>query len=257
MAQAPIKRILAAIDSGDSNIAWQRFLDAYSNLLRHVVIQFEAGSEPARDCFDFVCAKLSDDDFRRLRTFDPDGPARFETWLTSVACNLCRDWRRSRYGRRRDPETIKRLSAFDRQVFDLVYRQALTLPECLQILRATLPNFVPREFHKAHARLQESLSSQQRWHWSKDRSAPAALDPDCLGSGDPGPEARCLDNEDIEVVRKALARLDPEVRLILQMRYWQDLTYREIATLLDIGDVFATRRAVDRALKSLQKAMRL
>lgn len=254
---APIRRILASIDSGDRSIAWQRFLAAYSNLLRHVVDQFEPASEPARDCFDFVCAKLSDDNFRRLRSFEPDGPARFETWLTSVACNLCRDWRRSQYGRRRDPENVKRLPEFDRQVFDLVYRQALSLQECLLVLRATAPRFVLKDFHDAHARLQETLSPQQRWRWSNTKSAPKVSDPEQLSTGKPGPEAEFLVNEDVEAVRKALSRLDPEDRLILQLRYWQDLTYREISAMLDTGDVFATRRAVDRALKTLRKAMQL
>lgn len=257
MAQEPIRRILASIDSGNADAAWRRFLDAYSSRLANIVKQFEAEDELARDCYDFVCAHLSDNEFRRLRSFDPAGPARFATWLTAVVANLCRDWRRSRNGRHRVPECVKRLSDLDQLVFDLVYRQALTMQECLLVLRASMPGFADRNFHESHARLQGALSARQRWQFSTKRSKRSTIDPDLLDSGGPDPETSYLATEDSARLKKALARLDPDDRLILLLRYQQGLTYREISVLLDVRDLFATRRAIDRALKKLRKVIKL
>ena len=45
---------------------------------------FEKDLDRASDCFQFVCEKLSEDRFRRLLRFKPQGTASFSTWLRAV-----------------------------------------------------------------------------------------------------------------------------------------------------------------------------
>ena len=51
-------------------------------------------------------------------------------------------------------------------------------------------------------------------------------------------------------IRRALAKLEPEDKIVLQMRFFEQLTFDEIATTLDISDSTAHRK-VDNALRRL------
>jgi RNA polymerase sigma factor (sigma-70 family) len=257
MAQARIERILACIESGESDDGWAQFLMAYSPLLRSIVRRFETDETRIRDCYEYVCAGLSDDGFNRLSKFDPDGRAEFRTWLTAVVSNLCRDWRRAQFGRYRVPEPVLQMSEFEQLVFELVYRQGLTQQECMHILDSTHPGFNVDRFHNALARLHLELRSQQRWRLSMRPTSHSPVDPDQLESGTKDPESAYRSDAESDRLERALARLGREQRLLLQLRYQQDLTLREIARLLGFPDPFAARRAIDKAMKALRKSMRL
>jgi RNA polymerase sigma factor (sigma-70 family) len=54
------------------------------------------------DRFTYILEQLRRDGYRRLRAFQPDGSAKFTTWLVVAARRLCVDHERRRYGRRGD-----------------------------------------------------------------------------------------------------------------------------------------------------------
>ena len=54
-----------------------------------------------------------------------------------------------------------------------------------------------------------------------------------------------------------MARLEPQQRLLLQLRYQQDLTLKEVAQLTGLADAFKARRQIDAALAALKKAMKI
>ena len=45
--------------------------------------------------------------------------------------------------------------------------------------------------------------------------------------------------------------------MLLQLRYQQDLTLREVAQLTGLTDLFTARRQIDAALAALTKAMKI
>ncbi|HVO70602.1 MAG TPA: sigma-70 family RNA polymerase sigma factor, partial [Aggregatilineaceae bacterium] len=49
----------------------------------------------------------------------------------------------------------------------------------------------------------------------------------------PGPEEATLTNERNRLVQDLLAELSPEYRLAVVLRYWYELSYAEIAEMLD------------------------
>lgn len=51
-----------------------------------------------------------------------------------------------------------------------------------------------------------------------------------LPSSQPGPERSALDHEQRVIVQQALQKLPEAYRLVMVLRYWQDLSYDEIAT---------------------------
>jgi RNA polymerase sigma factor (sigma-70 family) len=253
--QSRIENILLCLSSDQVDAAWVAFLDAYSGTLRHVVSQFESTDFAADDCFEFICARLSDDNFRRLKLFNPEGPAHFKTWLTVVAANLCIDWRRSVYGRQRPPRFVIDLPELEQLVFKYLYKQGMTRHECLHVLKARYPKLDAADIAQINKKLYESLSSTQRWQAGVKRNdtVPAEDREELVQESAMGPDARTEYARDRAKLEKALSRLDPDERLLLQLRYQQDLTLAEVARLTGYDDPFKARRAIDKALASLRK----
>lgn len=257
MTAARIEEILRCLTSEKADSGWIEFLVCYSALLRDLVRQYESDEGRAQDCFDFVCAKLSDNGFRRLTAFKPDGPAKFRTWLTAVASNLCIDWRRSVYGRFYAPDKIHALPQLEQLVFDCFYRQGITRQECLHVLKTRFPKITSRQLSEANARIHATLTSRQRWQLGTRKKETVSIDDPAIpvAAKDKGPEVLAQSEQDRQRLHNAMARLEPGQRLLLQLRYQQDLTLEEVALLTGLGDPFRARRKIDAALATLAKAM--
>jgi RNA polymerase sigma factor (sigma-70 family) len=259
MKQSRIENILLCLTSGQVDIGWTTFLATYSDLMRSIIHQFETDDSAADDCYEFVCAKFSDNDFHRLQSFDPSGPARFRTWLTTVTMNLCRDWRRSIYGRQRLPRPIQKLPQLEQLVYRHLFHQGMTHHECLHALKSRFPGLDKEAIARINAALYEVLSETQRWQSSVRRNNAVPVDDPKLEleAEESRPDRLVQHDQDRERLGKALARLEPDQRLLLQLRYNQDLTLHEIARLTDLDDPFKARRAIDKALSALQKVFDL
>ena len=55
-------------------------------------------------------------------------------------------------------------------------------------------------------------------------------------SGEPTPFLRLVEREESELVRKALLKLDEDLRMVLVLRFCEGLKFREIAELLDLAE---------------------
>src|SRR5213596_1118115 len=110
-------------------LAWERFLIEWAELLFKVASYRERDTDLASDCFVYICEQLVANDFRRLLRFRADGTASLSTWLTVVAGNLAVDWSRKHRGRDHEFEFVKQLSAKDRKIFEMIYKQRRTVAE--------------------------------------------------------------------------------------------------------------------------------
>jgi RNA polymerase sigma factor (sigma-70 family) len=68
----------------------------------------------------------------------------------------------------------------------------------------------------------------------------------------PDPEAEALMREQFEALRHALADLPPADRLLVQLRFEQELTLGRIATMLGFKDPWVVHRQLDRVVKTLR-----
>jgi RNA polymerase sigma factor (sigma-70 family) len=265
MGEDTVTELIERLASGAAGSAWKEFLDCYSPLIRHVVRRHQDHFEHGTECFDYVCGALSDDHFRRLRSFRPEGPARFRTWLTAVVSNLCRDWRRTQWGRDRPFQAISRLPPLDQEIYQHVFVEGMSRADCLESLAPRFPGLTKETVAQISARLFSLLTPQQRWQLSSraqfaHRPATGATgevdDPTSRSaSPEPGPDDLVAELQERQRVREALSMLPPEQRLLLRLRYEQDLTLAEVAHLTRQPDPFRTNRKIQAALKALAGLM--
>jgi RNA polymerase sigma factor (sigma-70 family) len=264
MGDGSVRDLLERLDSDGAGAAWTEFLRQYSAVIMQMVRRFESDHGRTTDCFLYVCEQLSNDGFRRLRRFRADGPARFRTWLSAVVANLCVDWRRAQSGRFRPVRAIADLPKLDQLVYRCIYVRGMPRDECLYTLQTQFPDLTDRQLSEINARLFALLGYRQRWQLSVRRTDPLPIEDASADQGEtafqpvepgPGPEDLSAHEQQRERLAAALARLSPQQRLLLRLRYEQGLTLEEVARLTRIPDPFRAHRQIQAALKSLGDLM--
>jgi RNA polymerase sigma factor (sigma-70 family) len=200
-----------------------------------------------------------------LRSFRPDGPARFKTWLVAVAANLCLDWCRSEQGRIRTVRSASRLPELDRQVYRCIFEQRMSRAQCLHTLAPRFPGLTEVGVAEVKARLFRLLTPQQRWQLTVRTPAlppvTCPVSPEDEGHAwqatqpGPGPDEQAEESQELDRLQQALAALPADQRLLLRLRYEQSLPLVEIARLTGQPDPFRVNRRVQAALDALAVAM--
>ena len=265
MSDETVTALLERLASGRGDAAWNEFLTEYSSVLARVIRSCGVEGDRADDCFLHVCGALSDDGFRRLRSFRADGPARFRTWLMAVAANLCLDWRRRDQGRVRTVRSASRLPELDRQVYRCIYEQRMSRVQCFHVLAPQFPGLTEAGVAEVNARLFRLLTPQQRWQLTvrTPRLPPVTCPVSPEGDDDawqvaqsgPGPDELAEEAQEQGNLQQALAGLPADQRLVLRLRYEQELSLVEIARLTGQPDPFRVNRSIRAALDALAAAM--
>jgi RNA polymerase sigma factor (sigma-70 family) len=263
MSEAPINRILQQLRLREPEEAWTEFLQEYSTLIFSVVRHLERDIDRASDCFQFVCEQLSNDSFRRLRRFKPEGPAKFSTWLRAVVRNLCLDWRRKEFGRRRVFRSIARLSSFDQEVFRCVYERGDSIDATFVLLQSRFSDVTPERFAESRERIDQELTVKQRWllgariAQGAAGAAPTFEEPEAalreISDPRPDPETQAVLSERRAALDRALEQLSKRERLLVRLRFEQEVTLEQIANLLDLGNA----QRADRQIKEILARLRV
>jgi RNA polymerase sigma factor (sigma-70 family) len=265
MSDETVTDLLERLSSRGVDAAWSEFLARYSPLIMHVIRRHEADDDHAADCFVHVCGALSDDGFRKLRSFRPDGPARFKTWLMTVVANVCVDWRRKEHGRVRVLRRVSHLPEIDQQVYRCIYLRRMSRAQCVEALAAQFPWLTEAKVSEINARLFAMLTPQQRWQLSA-RTPTRMPSPVGTESEDedpawqietpgPGPDELAAGLQEQRQLRDALSKLPATQRLLLRLRYEQGMTLAEVARLTGQHDPFRANRQIQAALDALAGLM--
>ena len=162
-----------------------------------------------------------------------------------------------------DPVAIERLFG---ELYPPVYGFCFTMTR----KTADAEDLAQQTFLKAFASLRQFRPAQPIGPWIlriahnlfisqlRSRRSQADLDDpelEPLPSDDPAPEAAALSNEPRAEVRQALRSLPPPAQMILVLRYQHQLSYEEIAAVIDTpvttvtNRLFEARRQLGRALR--------
>lgn len=246
--------------------AWSAFLAEQAPLVLQVVHLFERDADQVQDCFLFVCEHLRRDGLRRIRKFREEGPASFATWLRAVVRRLCLDWRRHRDGRFRLPRSVARLPELEQEVFRSIHLRGLSENEAFHSLKALWPALTRDELSAAAARASRAVDGHFSWLllWRRPRilsisASPPGSDP---AEGEAGlvdpradPERDAAEHERNEALEASLAFLPARARLLVRLRYVQDLPLEEIARLTGLSGASQVERQLRLALDDLRDAM--
>lgn len=180
----------------------------------------------------------------------------------------------------KDPDSALKQSAVagDRVAVEHLFRELYPCVYgfCFSMTRKTADaeDIAQQTFLKAFASLRQFRPAQPIGPWilriahnlfiSQLRSRRPQTDLDDpevepLPSSDPTPEAVVLSEETREEVRRALRSLAPPAQAILVLRYQQQLSYEEIAAVIDTpvttvtNRLFEARRQLGRALRHTGK----
>lgn len=266
MSDRGVAQLLGAIQSSNSREAWAEFLGSYSPVLYQTARACTLNEDAAADCYLYICEGLAKNGFRRLLKFKPDGNASFTTWLCVVARNLCMDWHRSHSGRPRPFKSLQGLPPLELEVYTCRFIHGASQEETLQRLESIFPQVTIAEISGIEQRLQQSLSSRQQWILGSRKqfefsvSAAAAdegSDADMVDVADsrPNQEAWLVDREQQAQLQKSLASLPPQERLLVQLRFEQDLSLDEIARLCGLEDAQRVHRRLSAILTKLRVTM--
>lgn len=265
MSDEAVTALLERLSSGRGDAAWNEFLARYSSLIVHVIRRSGVADHRADECFLHVCAALSDDGYRRLRNFRPGGAASFKTWLMAVVANLCIDWNRREQGRVRSLSSVSRLPELERQVYRCIFEQRMTRTQCFHSLLPRFPGLTQSGVAEVNARLFQLLTPRQRWQLTVRTPSrtpvtfpisPEDDDPAWqLAQPGPGPDDLAEEAQQQGKLQQALAALPADQRLLLRLRYEQNLSLAEIARLTGQPDPFRVNRRVQAALDALADAM--
>jgi len=260
-----IAGLLKRLQSPDPLSAWQEFLHEYSPVCYHAARAHASSSDSAADCYVYVCEELARNNFRRLLKFKPDGSARFTTWLLVVARNLCFDWHRKRAGRPRPFKSLQSLSEFEFQVYVCRFERRLSPEQTLEHLRSAAPNVDLAHVEGAERRIECCLNPRQRWILSMRQSesttatALASEEGEELVSQIPDiradQETLLANQEQHAELMKCVSGLPAQERLLLQLRFEEDLSLQEIAGIVGLGDPQRAHRQITAVLQKLRTAM--
>jgi RNA polymerase sigma factor (sigma-70 family) len=265
MSEASIEDLLGRLSTGRIDSAWREFLERYSPLIMHIVRRYESDHGQVTDCYLHACSELSNDGFRRLLRYRPGGAAKFQTWLSAVVANLCIDWRRKQRGRFRPVEAIASLPELDRLVYRQIYVRGFSREECLHSLQARYPALTGPQLADINSRIFSLLTPQQRWQLSVRSADMMSLDQSSWFDPDEatwqvedpglGPAEHSEREQQFRQLEAAMAKLPAQQRLMLRLRYQQNLTLEEVARLMRLPDPFRANRQIQAALAALADLM--
>jgi DNA-directed RNA polymerase specialized sigma24 family protein len=181
----------------------------------------------------FVCQKLAENDFARLRRFrqrDSSKAPKFTTWLAAVTCNLCIDAHRARHGRRQLPRGILGLAEIDQEVFRLFYWRGFSREEIEQQL-ANTAGHTPNRVVESLERIQNVTSGPPvpgnpgQSFIPFDETDARLLPPDLEDGW----------SEMLAWLQRWLEELTDQERMIIHLRFWEGMNGAEIATAMRIS----------------------
>jgi len=253
--------LLERLASDEPEQAWNEFLACYSSIVYQVVHSFVAGVDERGDCFLYACEQLAANRFKRLHRFAPDGRARFSTWLTAVVRNLCLDWHRHRFGRRRLFQSVAARPAIDQRIFGLVFQRGMSAEDVCRQLRAEGHPLSFVEVEERVETLRQCLTARQLWLLTSAQPVVESLDNGSaeatsavqeLVDPSPDPEMLASLHEIQDAVSRALRQLNDGERLLIRLRFHEGLSLEQVARLVGLKDAQTTDRRIREIIERLR-----
>jgi len=248
--------------------AWRTFIDKHADTIFSLLRNLGFDYDQAMDRFVYVCEKLTEKNFRRLKAIKYTGShGDLTPWLRQVVKRLCINWAWAENGRKRLLKPIARLGPCERRVFELYFWNGL-MPSVIEE-RLSQEHFEGVTLASVFLALEQifsRLSEKKLWRLISNLAragGPASLDEvdDELGlsidppDGSSDPEQELVRREEDQRLRAALRDLPEQHLLIVRFRFEHALGTREIAEMLG-REEREVKNALKASLRVLQKSLK-
>jgi len=239
---------IAPLDTGDSERAWDLFVERYRRLLFGAIRRYTGEPDDVMDVFAHVCEALRKHDFARLRRCatmaDPTRP--LSTWLVAVVHNLTVDWFRHRDGRRRVSAVAASLPPHQQRIFEYVFVQGHSHVEAYELLRSReAPQLLFGEFLAELSATYRAVRASRRGNILGE----LALDPPPVPDAAPDP---AIAAEQRTLLARALDDLSPDDRLAVQLYVVDEMPAEHVAHVLGYATTKTVYNHVYRALGAIR-----
>jgi RNA polymerase sigma factor (sigma-70 family) len=183
---------------------------------------------------------IIDNDYEVLRRFQ--GRSSLETYLAAVVTRRFQDWRNARWGKWRCSAVARRLGPLAERLERMLVRDRHTLDEAHQILTVNLGLSVSRQSLEAMA---ARFPARTKRTFVSDEAAAAAHLPAAGEAADDRlseRESAGAAQELTGMLSAALDTLSDDDRLLLRMRYWEDISVADISRMLHTDQMPLYRR---------------
>ncbi len=243
--------------------AWQIFTGKYSELVFSTLQRLGFDYDEAMDRFVYIFEKLSEQNFRRLRTIRHAGSyGEITPWLVTVVQHLSISWLRSVDGRKRIFKSIANLSKHDQRVFELYYWKGCLPSIIVEQMNQEGTAIELAEVLGSLERIFSLISEKKRWRLVSNllktsrKVSLDAVDSDLGFSWQPvdpasTPEEGSIENEARARMQHALQTLAPEEQLMVQLRYMEGSSLKQLSVIFR-----TTEKVIQERMRSALHVMR-
>ncbi|GAB5519199.1 MAG: hypothetical protein RhofKO_14500 [Rhodothermales bacterium] len=223
----------------DPDQAYTHLLEKYSSVLIRMIHKFVRDHDEVMEVYTSICERLRARDFQALRRFRVGSD--LLPWFSVIVANACRDQYRKRRALSMPQSVINQLEPAEKLVFKYYFQERYTYEEILEYLISRHQETVTLgDVRRAVEKIYELLSVSKRWHLIAAIRAnlPVSSMDEMLEAGvasksfaQPDDESE-FDPKEVAVLKDALADLDPELQLIVKLRFEQEMKAPEIARVM-------------------------
>jgi len=245
----------AALDAGDVDAAWDRFIERYRRLIFAAIRHYTREHDEVMDVFAEVCESLRAHELARLRKYwdRPTHRARFSSWLVTVVRNLTVDWLRRRVGRRR-PLVRAGLSPVQQRIVEHVVVEGRSHVEAYELIRASLdPALTLGAFARELAATYRLLGPRLGAAATRELLGAAPLE-EATAVGEPSDDP-VVTEETTRRIADALESLEPNERLAVELFVVRGMPAADVARALGWPNAKAVYNRVYRALAALRASL--
>jgi len=238
--------------------AWTVFIDRYADTIFKTLQRTGFDYDQAMERFVYVCEKLCEQNFRRLKTIKYAGnQGELTPWLCQVVKRLSINWAWSEEGRDRLFKSIANLSMREQKIFELYFRRGLLPSEIHeQLLLEHEKNLELADVFESLENIFTHLSDNKLWRLmsqlnrTKQTLSFDATDEETGIKFEPvdeshNPEEVLIHKEENKIFEIALESLSVKEKLVLEFRYEEAMAVKDIAEILKLEE-----REVKNLLKS-------
>lgn len=203
-------------------------LDTIGRIVDYLGRRHSLSTDRREEVESYVRLRLMEDDYRILRRFR--GESKISTYLSVVIQRCFLDYRDQEWGRWRASAAAKRLGAVAMQLERLLYRDRCSFHEAAQILiRSHKARVTEEELERIYVEIPVRQDHIVFGEDVLEVAGPSADTPDPSNL-----HLRHLVSSMEETLQRALSGLSARDRLILRMRFVDDLSVADIARTLGI-----------------------